>query len=76
MSYIPEKMKNKEPYIPVGGDFDVRLDANESPFDISLEVKKEFAEEMLVKALDIRIPQLRNLEKHFLNASVLCPKMS
>ena len=52
MNYVSKKMKGKTPYIPVEGNFSVRLDANESPFDLPRSVKTRFAEEMLRTPLD------------------------
>ncbi len=52
MNYVSKKMKGKTPYLPVEGNFSVRLDANESPFDLPRTVKARFAEEMLRTPLD------------------------
>lgn len=45
-------MQGKTPYIPVEGNFAVRLDANESPFDLPEAVKERFCEEVRATALD------------------------
>ena len=47
MPYVPNKMQGKVPYEPVMGDFRVRLDANESPFDLPETIKTAFAEDLL-----------------------------
>lgn len=48
MSYILcDKVRSLEPYEPVSGTYNIRLDANESCFSLSDEIKKE-----IVRAID------------------------
>ncbi len=51
MSYeLCEKVKSLEPYEPISGDYKVRLDANESFFNMPQSIKDEIAE--MMKTLD------------------------
>ncbi len=46
MSYVSKKMQNKTPYEPITGDYILRLDANESPLNISEEILTEFCDKI------------------------------
>ncbi len=46
MSYVSKKMSGKTPYVPLLGDFKIRLDANESPLPLTDEVKERFCAEI------------------------------
>lgn len=38
---IPEKLQSKEPYTPVTAGYSIRLDANESPYNVSAELRED-----------------------------------
>ena len=46
MNYVSRKMTGKIPYEPIKGSYRLRLDANESPFNISPEIKDEFIKQL------------------------------
>lgn len=52
MDFVSKKMKGKTPYLPIVGDYSVRLDANESPFAIPEELMERFATEAASASLN------------------------
>ena len=38
---ISDKLLKMNPYEPISGNYNIRLDANESPFDIAKDLKKD-----------------------------------
>jgi histidinol-phosphate aminotransferase len=46
MYKLPEKISNLKPYEPITGDYEVRLDANESPFDMPEDLKEKIMSEI------------------------------
>ena len=42
MNYVSKKMRDKIPYEPVSGDYRIRLDANESPYNVDKSIIDEF----------------------------------
>lgn len=43
MYELNDKIKNLEPYEPISGTYQIRLDANECPVNLPDEVRREFA---------------------------------
>ena len=52
MNLLPEKLRSMTPYAPSEGSYAVRLDANESPFDLPMLAKEEFLHELLTTPLN------------------------
>ena len=47
MSYtLNKKIRGLVPYEPISGEYEVRLDANECPFDLPLQIQEQIAEAM------------------------------
>lgn len=42
MNYVSKKMMGKTPYEPISGTYNVRLDANESPFSVPHDIIEKF----------------------------------
>lgn len=52
MNLLPEKLRNMTPYAPSTGTYAVRLDANESPFDLPASAKEKFLQELFAAPLN------------------------
>ena len=52
MNLLPEKLRSMTPYAPSAGSYAIRLDANESPFDVPLVAKEEFLHELFITPLN------------------------
>lgn len=52
MNLLPEKLRNMTPYAPSAGTYAVRLDANESPFDLPASAKEKFLQELFAAPLN------------------------
>lgn len=52
MNLLPEKLRNMTPYAPSAGTYAVRLDANESPFDLTASIKEKFSQELFAAPLN------------------------
>lgn len=45
--YLREDLRSLKPYRPVRGEFSLKMDANETPFPIPLEIRAQLASELL-----------------------------
>ncbi len=52
MNLLPEKLRSKVAYAPSAGSYSIRLDANESPYDLPAALKERFLSELLETSLN------------------------